>query len=139
MKNILKNLRQRIVPPRHQQILYNQIIDEQQPGTILQDFGVLLEFVREHAPLNVTCTNHLLPIIREFPPLAHCPFLLLLSGNFHFFLDGSDVIFHNAQCPVYSVHLVIFLIGQIITINISEGKLYGKKEKTPIWRSAADV
>jgi len=62
MKNILKKLYQRIIPPRHQQILYNQIIDEQQPGTILRDFGVLLNFVREHAPLKVTSTNRLLPM-----------------------------------------------------------------------------
>ena len=54
MKNILKKLHQRIIPPKHQQILYNQIIDERQPGTILRDFGVLLNFVREHAPLKVT-------------------------------------------------------------------------------------
>jgi hypothetical protein len=64
----LKNLQQRIIPPRHQQILYNQIIDEQQPGTILRDFGVLLDFVREHAPLNVTSMNHLI-LMKLLPQL----------------------------------------------------------------------
>lgn len=50
------------VPPKHQQILYNQIIDERQPGTILRDFECVLRFVLELAPIPVTTTNNLLPI-----------------------------------------------------------------------------
>ena len=50
------------IPPRRQQILYNQIIDEVQPGTILRDFECFLSFVQKNAPLTVTSTNSLLPM-----------------------------------------------------------------------------
>ncbi len=48
--------------PTYQQMLYNQIIDENQPGAILRDFETILDFVKEKIPLKVTATAKLPPM-----------------------------------------------------------------------------
>ena len=48
------------LPPKCQKILRNQVIDDRQPGTILQDFETLLTFVQENAPVTVTKSTALL-------------------------------------------------------------------------------
>lgn len=54
--------KQNTLPPKYRKILEKQVIDEQQPGTILRDFETLLTFVQEEAPLKVTKTAALLPM-----------------------------------------------------------------------------
>lgn len=61
MKKRSKKSKQPVLAQKYQQVLRDQVVDENSPGTILRDFEILLDFVATEVP-PVSKKNNLLPM-----------------------------------------------------------------------------